>query len=68
MSVLERMLDKYDGDPEKELISVKGSLVKRRFRNRFNYLKNACKDNGASVSSGKSCNGIIIHRLQIEMF
>lgn len=57
MSVLERVLDKYNGDPEKELISVRGSLVKRRFRNRFDYLKGACKDNGASVlSSGKSCD------------
>jgi len=55
------MLDKYDGDAEKELISVKWTLMKRRFRNRlilaFSCLMGVYEDDGADVlSSGKPCN------------
>lgn len=51
-------MDKCDGDTEKELISVKGTLMKRRFRNglilAFNYLTGVYRDDGASVvSSGE---------------
>lgn len=61
MAGLEKPSDKYDGDNEEELISVNGSLMKRKFRNglilAFKYLKDAYKNDTTTVlSSGKPCS------------